>query len=686
MSRIANVSINARIFLSALAPLLMLVLLGMYFASDQFFRYSSLDRLERLAAAAPKLSSIVHDLQRERGYSAGFIASKGGLNWRQSLDNQMMTTDETLEKTLADLRQFPAHQYSAAFATSLNEAISLLEQLKDQRSRTQSLRAPIAEVAGYYTATNRHFLDALSAIAALADDAVVKGNAIAYVNLLEAKERAGQERAMGAAGFGAGQFNPKTYEKFLKLLGSQTAFLANVHAYGSEDIRNFYDTTVTGTAVATVDQYRSVALDAGTGVLPAQYKAAKWFEAITAKIDLVYQVEARASTQLVEGANAARNAALTLLLAIGGGILAAVLASALLCWFFARSIVRPLTSLRGELDTIAEGSYDIVVSGTERKDQLGEMARAVDVLRSNSEEAQRLNAEKEKSEQLAEEERKRTTNAMADQVEESLSEMVSTLSSASTELSQTAHSMSSLAESTNSESTKVAEASENATQNVEAVASASAELSSAITEVTEQITIASKLTLDSQAASESTEAQMKTLAEAADRIGSVMSLIQEIAEQTNLLALNATIEAARAGDAGKGFAVVASEVKDLANQTARATEDISNHVTRVQQETASASGAMSTIHQQIGEINQVTAAVSAAVEEQSSATTEISRSSEATAEMNRSVSASIQKVQSVAQDSGAAAKQVSSAADELSSTSEQLRTVVADLISSIRAA
>ncbi len=686
MSKIANISINARIFLSAFVPLLMLMIVGTFSATEHYISYASLDRLQQLSKAAPKLSSIVHDLQRERGYSAGFIATKGGATWRTNLDAQYTKTDETLDATLSDLKAFPAAAYGAEFAASLNQALKLIEQLSDQRQRVQSLSVPVSVMAGYYTSTNRQLLDVLSAIAALADDPTVKGNAIAYVNLLEGKERAGLERAMGAAGFGAGQFPAKTFEKFLMLLGAQDAFMSNANAYATNDIRAFYAETVNGPAVTTVDTFRNVAREAGTGPIPAGYDGPQWFKAITEKIDLVYLVEARAATQLVEGAASARSSALTTLLAIVVGVLVAFIASAVLCWFFAQSIVHPLNNLRGELGDIAEGAYDITVSGTDQQGQLGDMARAVDVLRATSQKAEQAQAEKEKAEQLAEEERRETINAMADQVEQSLSEMVTTLSSASTELSQTASSMSDLAEATNSESTKVAEASDNATQNVESVASASSQLSSAISEVTEQITVASKLTVESQTTSEQTEDQMKALAEAADRIGSVMSLIQEIAEQTNLLALNATIEAARAGEAGKGFAVVAAEVKDLANQTAKATEEISGHVMQVQQETANASNAMSTIHRQIGEINQVTAAVSAAVEEQSSATNEISRSSETTAEMNRSVSDSIQNVRNVAQESGAAAKQVSSAADELSTTSEQLRTVVADLIRSIRAA
>jgi methyl-accepting chemotaxis protein len=686
MALFQNLSISFRIFLSALAPMVAVTALGLFIAVGEYNRYSSLDRLAQLAAVAPKMSAIVHELQRERGNSAGYISSKGAMTWTNGLKDQISQTDAAISEILPQLQSFPADEFGPAVAENLNTALASLATIKDVRARTLSLSAPVPEIAGFYTSVNKSFLSAVSAIAALADDAAIKGEAVAYVNLLEAKERAGLERAMGASGFGSGQFAPAVFAKFVKFLGLQEAFFSNFENFATQSTNDFYNQTLSGPIVDEVKRLRGIALAAGSTPIQRSVTGADWFEAISNKIDLMYQVEEHAAAELSFDAAYERDSAFSALITILVATLLAFSASGALCWFFAQSIINPLSKLRSVLETISGGAFDIAVDGIERGDEIGEMAQAVDVLRANSLEAEKLKEQQQAAEQKAAEDKKRDLHQMADQIETSIGEMVSTLASASTELEHTARGMTSLADATNNESQTVADAATSATENVETMASAANELSSAIQEVTEQITSAAKLTVDSQTASQQTKDQMITLGEAADRIGSVMQLIQEIAEQTNLLALNATIEAARAGEAGKGFAVVASEVKDLANQTAKATEEISGHVTRVQEETAQASQSMAQINQKIGEINQVTAAVSAAIEEQSSATQEISRSSDMTAEMNRSVSASINKVQSSSAETGDAANQVLSSAEELSKTSEQLRSVVGEFVSTIRAA
>jgi methyl-accepting chemotaxis protein len=684
--KFSNVSISTRIFLAALAPMLALIALGGYFANAEYSRYASLARLEQLASAAPQMSAIVHELQRERGLSAGFISSRGDAQWTSNLQKQVSETQAALDTIVPVLEAFPAAEFGSSVSSNLSTALAALGDIENVRQRTTGLSQTVPEMAGYYTRTIRSLLNATSAVASLADDADIKGKTTAYVNLLEAKERAGQERAMGAGGFGAGRFAPQTFIRFAQLIAEQDSFFVNVSTFSSSSLEQFYADTVTGSPVEEVERYRETALKAGFTLLPVGYSGAEWFRAISEKIDLLYQVEKYASNEFSEQTTAMRDAALQKLLILCSGIIGAILAAALLCWVFAKSIITPLSRLTNALDAIAGGSFDREVDGKDRGDQIGGMARSIEILRVNSQEAETMKAEQEENDLRAAEEKKQSLNEMADKMESSIGNMVSTLSSAATELAQTARQMSSLAESTSTESSSANTASESATQSVETVATASSELSEAIREVTEQVSTAARLTVDSQEASQSTEEQMNSLSEAAQRIGSVIQLIQEIAEQTNLLALNATIEAARAGESGKGFAVVASEVKNLANQSAKATEEISSHIRRVQSEATSASEAMSQINGKIREINEVTTTVSAAIEEQSSATNEISRSAEAAAEMNRGISTSVSKVKVSSQETGGAAEQVLASATELSSTSEQLRNMVGDFVSSIRAA
>jgi methyl-accepting chemotaxis protein len=252
-------------------------------------------------------------------------------------------------------------------------------------------------------------------------------------------------------------------------------------------------------------------------------------------------------------------------------------------------------------------------------------------------------------------------------------EVVESVASASSEMQATAESLSSLAEETNSQAAAVASASEQASANVQTVAAASGQLSASIEEISRQVAQASEMASKAVAQADLTNNTMQELDETAQKIGEVVQMINDIAGQTNLLALNATIEAARAGDAGKGFAVVASEVKSLANQTAKATEEISAQITGIQNATSGAVAAIKEISDMIGQINEVASGIASAVEEQTAATTEISRNVEEAARGTQEVSANIANVTEAATETGAAASQVLEASGELSRHGETLR-------------
>ncbi|MEQ8666125.1 MAG: methyl-accepting chemotaxis protein [Rhodospirillales bacterium] len=273
---------------------------------------------------------------------------------------------------------------------------------------------------------------------------------------------------------------------------------------------------------------------------------------------------------------------------------------------------------------------------------------------------------------------------MANNFEQGVGQVVSTVSSSAVQMKESATTMTAAAEETNHKATTVASAAEQATANVQAVSTAAEELSASISEISRQVATSAQIASSAAEKAESTNQQIQNLAEAANRIGEVVNLITDIAEQTNLLALNATIEAARAGEAGKGFAVVASEVKNLANQTAKATEEISNQIAGIQGSTQDAVTAIQEISRVIAEINETSSSVASAVEEQGAATQEIARNVEEAAAGTAEVSSSIVAVTDASSQSGEAAKQILEAAENLSAQSENLSGQVNKFLEEIR--
>jgi methyl-accepting chemotaxis protein len=366
---------------------------------------------------------------------------------------------------------------------------------------------------------------------------------------------------------------------------------------------------------------------------------------------------------------------------LGGLALAAFVA-----FWLGRGLVVPLNQTCAAMDELAKGNLSVDIPFVDRTNEIGRIARSLQVFRDHLVETTRLRTEQEAMKTRSVEDRRAVLAHIADDFERSIGGVIRGTATAADELQNSASSMSTIAVGTTDQSAKVAAAAEQTASNVQTVAASAEELSSSIQEIARQVTQSSSIAQSAVGQATRTEGMVGRLVEASQKIGEVMALIQTIAGQTNLLALNATIEAARAGEAGKGFAVVANEVKALSQQTAKATEEITSQIQAIRDATGSTVEAIREIGTTIGQMNEITGSIAAAVEEQGAATKEIARSVQQAAQGAQGVMQNIAGVREASIQVDSAATLVLNAAAQLTTQSEQLETETGKFLGNIRAA
>lgn len=429
---------------------------------------------------------------------------------------------------------------------------------------------------------------------------------------------------------------------------------------------------------STLSELRTLAIDLNKLINDKMAKASKRIGELANELTAAQQTS---MGTVAADTTAAVQKALKLMLIIAGIALAVGIFCAIV---IGRSISRPVQSMTATMSDLAGGNLDVVIPALENRDEIGDMARTVVVFK-DALVAQRAADEAAKRDSEAKLARSQALETLIAGFEGKVGDLVASLSAASGDLQHSAQSMSATAEETNQQSNAVAVAAEQATANVQTVAAATEELTSSISEIGRQVSQSTSIAQKAVQQAAHTNSQVQGLAISAQAIGDVVRLISEIAAQTNLLALNATIEAARAGEAGRGFAVVASEVKNLASQTAKATEEISAKVSEIQNATEESVTAIQGIASVIEEISQISNTIATAVEQQSAATSEIARNVQQASQGTTEVSGNIQGVTHAAGETGKAAGQVLGAATELGQQSNTLNNEVGQFIAQVRA-
>ncbi len=680
-----NLKIKYRIFFLSIVMLAGMLIFSGFLLMEKQQISGEMESLSRLAELGPTISALVHELQKERGTSAGFIASKGQ-KFTQKLPAQRTETDGKKATLASAFQAFDASAYGSRLVGKIEQAQSAVAQLDDKRGQVSNLSMTVPQMAGYYTPTIAKLLSIVEEMAILSTNAQVSNAIAAYTSFLQGKERAGIERAMGAGGFAAGEFKPPIYRKFLQLIAMQQTFFGVFDIYGTAEQKAFYKQTVQGQSVEEVKRMRKIAIESVVTGSTEGIEGSYWFETITQKINLLKTVEDKIAADLqamATGIYEEAQAAFTMVATLSGILLGVAL---ILSFFIIQGITRPVMAMTSVMQSLAEGNTAVDIPGTDRGDEIGQMATTVQVFKDNAIEKERLEKEQIENEKRAEEDKRQALKQMADDLESGVKSIVDSVSSAATEMETTAQSMSATAEETSRQATAAASGVEQASANVQTVAAASEELASSISEVSRQVSESANIAKSAVEEASRTNTQVESLVEAAQKVGEVVKLISDIAEQTNLLALNATIEAARAGDAGKGFAVVAGEVKSLASQTAKATEEISSQIGAIQGATGDAATAIKGIAETITKVDEIATSIASAVEEQGAATQEIARNAQEASSGTAEVANNVSGVTQAATETGAASNQVLEAAKGLAKDSDAMSQEIDKFIQSLNAA